>query len=338
VRNPPPPTNQGPMVDQAMRLFNQDGWFSASGAFAELVWKPTPRLRLIPGLRADLYDERHGGSSVTRSSADPRLLGRLRLGGDETAGGVWLKGVIGRYHQPPRLFVPVPGVDASSLELGLLASTQVSLGAEARLTSAAELDVNIYYNAMDPVLFDLAVNPSAGDVQQPQPAVPPWQVTPPNGRDNRSLSGLFTRRLGRSYGLEVLLRRRDAERLFGWVAYTLSRSERRTDAQWEPFDFDRLHIFNFVAGVRLPRNWELGGRVLLQSGTPLTTIFGSNISRGDGQFRFDLRIDKRAVWNRWLLDFYVDIINTTVAEESGGLIGGQTVRYIVPTVGFRGVL
>ena len=36
---------------------------------------------------------------------------------------------------------------------------------------------------------------------------------------------------------------------------------------------------------------------------------------------FDLRIDKRAVWNKWLLDFYVDILNSTVAPESGGIVG-----------------
>jgi hypothetical protein len=70
----------------------------------------------------------------------------------------------------------------------------------------------------------------------------------------------------------------------------------------------------------------------------LTTIFGSNLARSDGQFRLDLRIDKRAVWNRWLLDFYVDIINASVAEESGGLVGGQAIRYLVPTLGFRAVL
>jgi hypothetical protein len=65
---------------------------------------------------------------------------------------------------------------------------------------------------------------------------------------------------------------------------------------------------------------------------------GQNISRSDGQFRLDLRLDKRAVWNNWLLDFYVDIINTTVAEESGGLVGGAPIRYVIPTLGFRGVL
>jgi TonB family protein len=317
------------------RIFNQNGVFSASALFAELVWKPTANLRVIPGVRGDLYDERHPQGNVSKADIDPRLLARYRL----TGSGVWLKGVAGRYHQPPRLFIPVPGLDASSLELGLLSSTQLGVGAEARLGRAAEIDVNTYYNWTDPVLFDLVVNRDLAGVQQPQPPVPPWQLPPPtNGEQNRTLDTLFARRIGRSYGLEVLLRRRDAERLFGWISYTLSRSERRTGPGWSPFDFDRLHILNFVAGLRLPRNWEFGARVLLQTGTPLTTIFGQNVTRSDGQFRLDLRVDKRAVWNNWLLDFYVDIINTTVAEESGGLVGGAPVRYLIPTVGFRGVL
>lgn len=334
LRNPAPLASQSPEQMQASRLFSKDGWFSTTAAFAEAVWKPTPRLRLIPGVRGDIYDERHPDASVTRASVDPRFLARYRLTDD---GGVWIKGVLGRYHQPPRLFVPVPGLDASSLDLGLLASTQASLGTEARLGANTELDLNVYFNSMNPVLFDLAISPSASDVQQRQPAVPPWQVGMPMMR-GRGINDLFKGREGRAYGLEVLLRRRDTERLFGWVSYTLSRSERRTEAQWDPFDFDRLHILNFVTGLRLPRNWELGARVLMQSGTPLTTIFGHNVSRSDGQFRFDLRIDKRAVWNRWLLDFYVDVINTSVAQESGGLVGGNAVRYIVPTLGFRGVL
>jgi hypothetical protein len=221
----------------------------------------------------------------------------------------------------------------------LLASTQYSVGAEARFGGRAEAEVNVYYNAMDPVLFDLAVNPGVGEVQQPQPAFPPWQVPPPSmpGMPNTTLDALFNRRKGRSYGLEVLLRRRDAEHLFGWISYTLSWSERLQPTGWQFFDFDRRHICNVVGGIRLPRNWELGTRFLLQTGTPLTTIFGRNVSRSDPQFRFDLRIDKRAVWNNWLLDFYVDVINATVAEESGGLVQGTAIRYLLPTVGFRGV-
>ncbi len=331
------PTQASPLAMDVGRIFNQDGLFSTSGLYVELVYKPTERLRLIPGLRGDLYDERHSSSHVTQTSLDPRLLARYRLV-DHRLGGLWLKGVVGRYHQPPRIFVPVPGLDSSSLDLGLLASTQYSVGIETQVSSL-ELDTSVYFNDMDPILFDLIVTPAVADIAQAQPANPAWQLPPPStGRQSPALNRLFTPRTGRSYGLELLLRRRDTDRLFGWVSYTLSRSERQQPQGWEPFDFDRHHILNLVTGIRLPRNWEFGTRVLYQTGTPLSTIFGRNITRSQDQFRVDLRIDKRAVWNRWLLDFYVDIINTTVAQESGGLVGGNAIRYLVPTLGFRGVL
>jgi TonB family protein len=333
VRNPPPPTTlDGDGQREADAIFSADGWFAASGVFAAAVWKPLSRLRVMPGVRADLYNERHGGHGISQRGLDPRLLARLRLGG-EGAAPVWLKAVVGRYHQPPRVYVPVPGVDASSLELGLLASTQAAVGLEAPLGAGAELDLNVYANWMDPVLFELPVNDS---VLEPQPVVPPWQLPPASAA--AGLGDLATRRRGRGYGLELLLRRRDSERLFGWVSYTLSRAERRTGARWEPFDFDRRHMLNVVAGVRLPRNWEVGGRALYQSGTPLATVFGYNAGRSGPQFRFDLRVDKRAVWNRWLLDFYIDVVNATAAEESGGLLGSQPVRYVIPTIGLRAVL
>ena len=331
-------TVTSPVGMQIASVFNPSGFFSQSGAFAEMAWKPTPRLRVLPGVRGDLYDERQGSTSVTQKSLDPRLLARYRLT-DPEHGSVFVKGVIGRYHQPPRLFFPIPGLDASSLNLGLLASTQYSVGAEAKLAAATELDINAYYNAMDPILFDLAVNPTASDVQQPQPTHAPWSLpSATNGGRRRVLDNLFKQRVGRSYGIEVLLRRRQAQHLFGWVSYTLSRSERQSDQGFILFDFDRLHVLNVVAGLELPRNWEFGSRVLFQTGTPLTTFFGTNSVRGDSQFRVDLRLDKRAVWNNWLLDFYVDIINTTVAAESGGLVGANSIRYVVPTIGFRAVL
>ena len=91
----PPSTPATPTAMDLSMILNQDGIFTASAAFAETVWKPTARLRLIPGLRADLYDERHGDSSVTKSSWDPRLLARYHLT-DADRGNVWLKGVLGR--------------------------------------------------------------------------------------------------------------------------------------------------------------------------------------------------------------------------------------------------
>ena len=34
----------------------------------------------------------------------------------------------------------------------------------------------------------------------------------------------------------------------------------------------------------------------------------------------------------------VDIINVTVAPESGGMIGSESISYLLPTIGFRGIL
>jgi hypothetical protein len=140
--------------------------------------------------------------------------------------------------------------------------------------------------------------------------------------------------LGRAYGAEVLLRRQAKSGLFGWVSYTLSRSERYRDGEWVAYDFDRTHLVNVVAGLPLPRNWDLGARVSYQSGKPVTTTEGYNAARTDGYLRFDVRVDKRAVWMSWLLDFYVDITNVALLPEE--VSAGNVIRYVLPTLGVRG--
>ena len=81
--------------------------------------------------------------------------------------------------------------------------------------------------------------------------------------------------IGRVRGLEVLVRHAPIDRLFGWVSYTLSRSERCDDvnadacardfnfaddnSDWYLFDFDQTHIFTTVAGYTLPYEIEVSG-------------------------------------------------------------------------------
>ena len=152
---------------------------------------------------------------------------------------------------------------------------------------------------------------------------------------------------GRAYGLELLLRRQSKTGVFGWVSYTLSRSERQRAVQdprdpsnpnatilaWVPYDFDRTHLVNVVAGLPLRRNWDVGLRLQYQSGRPVTTTAGYNTATGDGYFRFDFRVDKHAVYRKWLLDFYVDVTNAAVLPEE--IEPGTVIRYVLPTVGFR---
>ena len=46
------------------------------------------------------------------------------------------------------------------------------------------------------------------------------------------------------------------------------------------------------------------------------------------------RVDNRAVWRKWLLDFYVDVTNAALAPRGGP--AGTVLRYVLPTVGVRG--
>ena len=67
---------------------------------------------------------------------------------------------------------------------------------------------------------------------------------------------------GRIYGLEVMARLNPVGRAFGFLAYTLSRSERNDHgAGWRPFDFDQTHILTATGGYKLGRGWDLGGHV-----------------------------------------------------------------------------
>jgi hypothetical protein len=251
---------------------------------------------------------------------------------DSDDSAIWLKGSAGIYHQPPRFILPLPGLDIMPLRFGLLRSYQTSLGVEVPLENRFELTAEGFFNYMDPTIFDLSVNQATLVEEGNATLVPTMTVT---DDDQQMFIDRLTRpQLGRSYGAEFLLRRQAKSGLFGWISYTLSRSERYRDGAWTPYDFDRTHLVNVVAGLPLRRNWDVGARVQYQSGKPATTTEGYNTARTAGYVRFDVRVDKRVVWRNWLLDFYVDVTNIALLPEE--VSAGQVIRYVLPTVGLRG--
>ncbi len=334
-------TTGGPQVD----LFGEDlsKQYLAS-ALAEALWRPTPRWLVRPGVRVDW---RHDGTTAA-TGVDPRLTLRYHLlsldlpkdatttGGDRA---VWLKGGVGVFHQPPRFFLPLPGLDVMPLRFGLLRSIQSSLGVEIPVASSVGLNVEAYYNDMDPVVFDLQTNAQSVINSGPNvlPGTVPDQSSNQTSAAQRAIDRLFAPQKGRAYGIEMLLRRQSRTGVYGWIAYTLSRSERQQlDGTFAPYDYDRTHLLNVVAGMPLPRNWDIGVRFQYQSGKPATTTAGFNTARTDGYMRIDVRIDKRAVWNKWLFDFYVDLTNISLLPEE--VSPGNSIRYVLPTVGVRGRL
>ncbi|MDX2091442.1 MAG: energy transducer TonB [Kofleriaceae bacterium] len=312
------------------------GRFTNGAAFVEALYRPTARWLIRPGVRTDVFAD----GETTKASVDPRLTARFVLArrdlpdvpptSDDSA--VWLKASAGIYHQPPRFILPLPGLDLMPLRFGLLRSYQSSLGAEIPLAKGFQLNTEGFFNYIDPALFDLAVNDASVITAENPTLFPTDIVTTSPGEE---LVDRLTRpQLGRAYGLELMLRRQAKTGVYGWVSYTLSRSERMRDGEWVPFDFDRSHLVNVVAGLPLPRNWDLGARVQYQSGKPVTTTAGYNTARSNGFVRFDVRVDKRVAWRDWLLDFYVDITNIALLPEE--VQPGAVIRYVLPTLGVRG--
>src|SRR5581483_7543389 len=202
------------------------------------------RLTLSGGARIDVY---HAGA-VTLLGVDPRAQVKAKL-----LPWLTIDGGIGLYQQPPSFPVPLPGIDTFALQLGLQRALQGAVGVEAKLPQNLSLSVTGYYsrfyNVSDVVL-------DFGPVICTSP--PPESLT--------GLPATIMRQVdGHSYGMELLLRRH-VGRVTGWIAYTLSRSERIYSCGLRPADFDQSHLLNVVVQVRLPWRLMAGARLYFASG------------------------------------------------------------------------
>ena len=345
-----PSNPDDPSSDDQDQNTDQDFTLADPGAISQIAvytgtrWTPNQDWLIYPGLRVDWQQDQ----TALQVNIDPRLTLRYRLKDqlvsssqtdleqgltDEDRGEIWLKGGLGRYHQPPRFLLPIPGLDQLALEYGLLAATQATLGTEIRLPQGFSLDLQTYYNDMDPVIFDLSLNASSINAV---PTLAPGEAQDPDVLQQELEDRLFTPQKGRAYGLEILLRKQSRHGVYGWLSYTLSRSERFRQGEWVLFDFDRTNILNAVLGIPLKNQWDIGIRFQYQSGTPATTTYGFNAGRKNPYVRLDLRIDKRAVKQNWLLDYYIDVQNVLITPEE--IAPGQFFRYVLPTFGFRAKL
>ena len=78
---------------------------------------------------------------------------------------------------------------------------------------------------------------------------------------------------GRSYGLELMFRK-NAGRLTGWIAYTLSRSLTRiagiNGGRWYDATNDRRHVASVVGIFSVDPRWQVSGAWTFSSGNPIT--------------------------------------------------------------------
>ena len=143
--------------------------------------------------------------------------------------------------------------------------------------------------------------------------------------------------VGRVYGGELLVRQELSHHFFGWISYTLSRSERRDhpDTSWRLFQYDQTHILTLLGSYQLPRGWQVGLRFRYVTGDPITPvasayyasnadrytpIYGAVYSARLGSFnQLDLRVDKTWTYDRWKLSVYLDVQNLYNRQNPEGL-------------------
>ncbi len=291
--------------------FSRDGIESSAtsgqlqpAVYAEFEAKPWKPLLLVPGVRVDHY------GSIGETSVQPRFSFRWDIA-DKIVG----KGGVGLFTQPTS-----PGSEDPTFgnpDLTFEKTIQYAIGAEYRPLEYVELDTTAFYR-------------DQWDILSPTSE---FEVTPDGETDPLVFKNEDK---GRAYGLEVLIRHYPQNRFFGWLAYTLSRSERLDlkTGEFVPYEYDQTHIITLVAGYNLPYGFDVSARFRLTTGAPATPVVGSAYnSDTDGYepiygergsvreatfHQLDLRVDKKFVFDTWLLGFYLDVQNVYNQENQEG--------------------
>ncbi len=301
-------------------------------AYALAEVSPIKGLKLLPSVRVD-YTQDTGEWTV-----DPRIGFRYDMYPSELR--TTIKGGVGVFHKPPEAYESVepfgtPGIESER-------AIHYSLGFEQELSAPFEVSVEGFYKDLSKLA-----------------------VSSPDAFGSASGSSYANSGVGRSYGAEFLLRYKPGGRFFGWVASTLSRSERRDQPgdAWELFDYDQTHFLTALGSMKLGRGWQLGARFRYITGRPYTPYLGGVLDNDAGAYapleslrvnserlparhQLDVRLDKEWQFSSWKLAAYLDVQNVYNRENTEDI--GYNYDFsqsqpvaglpILPILGIRGEL
>jgi TonB family protein len=209
----------------------------------------------------------------------------------------------GVYGQPPQPeeFSPVFG----NPRLNSSSAVHFTGGGSYRLTGTLGLEIVGFYKK----LYDLVARSAL-------PSPPVGQALEQTG-------------IGRSYGGQLLLRQELVKGFFGWLSYSLIRSERkdRPDTAWRLLDYDQTHVLALLASYEIRQGLQAGFRFRYTTGAPRTPVIGAYKNTGGIQdepifgaqnsirlpafYSLDLRVEKIFVWGRNKLNLFLDVQNVT---------------------------
>jgi TonB family protein len=330
----PVPTGLGEFARPLPTIPTSDANVSVSEGFAAVYYEQVidaAPLELSGGLRVDLM--RYGDR--LEPVFDPRAVARIRLHPIIT-----LKLASGLFVQQPSPFtiLRVGGNPNVAPER----SWQNTFGVELFFPYGIEGSVIGFYNRQ-------------WNIARPVDAIVPSDT----GLERQFFSDDGE---GHAWGLEAMLRMRH-EGFYGWITYTLSRSERWDSERPDPqvFSFDQTHVLNVVLSYGFD-GWRFGARFQLATGRPISSVSGARFdgdtggyvgirtggldARLDYSHQLDVRIDRDFDIGPVRGSIFLDVANVYFSELPEGRIyqydfaRSTTLRGlpIIPTIGIRGTL
>jgi outer membrane receptor protein involved in Fe transport len=290
---------QGPLAEQAHLILKNQGYEASPGLYASTDIAAGSRVLITPGVRFDWFDH------TPHVYLQPRLMMRVRV-----AERTFLKGGAGLFAMPPQ----APYGDSVLGNPHILAEQawHFTVGVETRPIPKyppLSIEFNLFYKDIRnvPVSSDNLILKNGAIIEE-----------------RYSGDGI-----GRVYGGDLLIKHDSSKWVYGWIAYTLEKSERKDHPgdPWRPFQYDQTNILTAVLGTHIPWEVDFGIRIRYVTGNPNTPIRGALYDSDhdiyipiQGQayserlpafFQLDARIDKRFIFKGWVLSIYIDVSNIT---------------------------
>lgn len=299
------------------------------------------KLSLTPGLRLEAFvldgtrirpqgpGQPPIGFTRLEWAFDPRLSARL-----EATKRLAFTAGIGLYHQAP------DPKDLSAVfgnpNLGLASAMHVTAGGAFKLTGTLTLELVGFYKSYSNLISRNAL-----------PTPPLAQALTQEGE-------------GRSFGGQMLLRQDLWKGLFGWITYSVIRSERKDHPgeDYRLFDYDQTHVLGILLSYTIGWGVTAGARFRYSTGYPRTPVTGSFYEARDDLFQplfgphngiripdfyqLDVRVEKQFNFKQWALNVFLDVQNVTNRQNPEEILYNYDYsvrRYIagLPTLAVFGV-
>ncbi|MCI0511645.1 TonB-dependent receptor [candidate division KSB1 bacterium] len=278
------------------------------GGYLNSKWYLSKKIVCNLGARYDYFQLLKTGNLSPRLNLvyTPNVLLALHLG-------------TGRYFQNPE-FIYITGDETNKTNLTDIQADHFIAGLNYLLTPTTKFTLEVYHKRY---------------AKYPVMAEPGYEMLSManSGSQYGSVGSmkLTSQGAGKVSGLELMLQKKLAEKLYGLAAYSYSVIQHKAlDGIFRNGAFDNRNVFNLVLGYRQSKSWEFSLKWRYAGGVPYTPYNrAASIAAGDARLdltqintaryapyhRLDLRYDYRHFYNKLTLVTYFSVENVYNREN-----------------------